>query len=98
MARGVPDLVDTVLVRYRTGGFSQLSFKAFEMGREKFSGETLDFVWLDEEPPLDIYTECSIRLMTRRGLALMTFTPLQGMSDVVQAFLPGGRLPGEMEF
>ena len=32
-----------------------------------------------------------------RGHALLTFTPLEGMTEVVQAFLPGGRLP-EVEF
>jgi phage terminase large subunit-like protein len=36
--------------------------------------------------------------MTKGGLSVLTFTPLEGMSDVVQAFLPGGRLPGESEF
>ena len=30
-------------------------------GREKFQGETLDYVWLDEEPPIDIYTEALTR-------------------------------------
>jgi len=39
-----------------------------------------------------------MRLMTRRGHALLTFTPLEGMSEVVQAFVPGGRLAGEPEF
>jgi phage terminase large subunit-like protein len=36
--------------------------------------------------------------MTRQGITLLTFTPLEGMSEVVMAFLPGGRLPGEAEF
>jgi phage terminase large subunit-like protein len=33
-----------------------------------------------------------MRLMTRRGHALLTFTPLEGMSEVVQA------VAGEAEF
>jgi phage terminase large subunit-like protein len=36
-----------------------------------------------------------MRLMTRQGHCLLTFTPTEGMSEVVLAFLPGGRLPGE---
>lgn len=96
--RGIPDLVDTVMVRSRFGGWSELGLKSYEQGRGAFEGTAKDLVWDDEEPPLPIYTEQSMRLMTRRGLLLLTFTPLEGMSDVVQAFLPGGRLPGETEF
>lgn len=96
--RGIANLIDTVTIRHQRGGWSQLGLKSYEQGRGAFEGTAKDLIWLDEEPPLDIYTECSIRLMTRRGHALMTFTPLEGMSEVVQAFLPGGRLPGESEF
>ena len=38
---------------------------------------------LDEEPGLDIYTECLLRTMTNNGMVMLTFTPLLGMSDVV---------------
>lgn len=96
--RGIPDFIDTVRIRHRSGGFSMLGLKSYEQKRGAFEGTAKDVIWADEEPPLDIYTEMSIRLMTRRGLAMLTFTPLEGMSDVVQAFLPGGRLPGEGEF
>lgn len=41
----------------------------------------------DEEPPMDIYQECLFRLLTTKGRLLVTFTPLQGRSDVVKAFL-----------
>jgi intein/homing endonuclease len=44
--------------------------------------------WLDESPPLDVYTECLARLITRDGIMLCTFTPLEGISDVVLMFLP----------
>ena len=41
------------------GGYSLIGLKTYASGREKFQGETLDFVWFDEEPPADIYTEGS---------------------------------------
>ena len=41
----------------------------------------------DEEPPQDIYTECLYRTVTTRGILYTTFTPLQGMSDVVKSFV-----------
>jgi phage terminase large subunit-like protein len=96
--RGIPNFVDTVKIRNRFGGWSELGIKSYEQGRGSFEGTEKDGGWLDEEPPLPIYTEMRMRLMTRRGHALLTFTPLEGMSEVVQAFLPGGRLPGEADF
>jgi phage terminase large subunit-like protein len=92
--RGVADLPDTVMIRSQSGGWSTLGLKSFEQGRGSFEGTAKDFIWLDEESPLNIYSECSLRLMTRRGLMVLTFTPMEGMSDVVQTFLPGGRMPG----
>jgi phage terminase large subunit-like protein len=96
--RGIADFIDTIQIKSRFGGWSSLGIKSYEQGRGAFEGTAKDFIWDDEEPPLEIYTEQSIRLMTKSGLSALTFTPLEGMSDVVQAFLPGGRLPGESEF
>jgi phage terminase large subunit-like protein len=86
-ARGIPDAVETVLVRHVTGGVSQATFKAYSDGREKWQGETLELIWNDEEPPLDIYIEGLTRTNTTGGIVLCTFTPLLGMSDVVIRFL-----------
>jgi len=88
----VADSLDSVVVRWGGGGDVQmgesvLSFKSYEKGREKWQGETLDGVWFDEEPPLDIYCEGRTRTVARRGIVIVTFTPLQGMSDVVKLFL-----------
>jgi phage terminase large subunit-like protein len=69
---------------------TQAGLKSYERGRGAFEGTEHYGLWLDEEPPLPIYTEGRMRLMTRRGHALLAFTPLDGMTEVVQAFLPGG--------
>jgi hypothetical protein len=55
-AGGVPQLVDSIEVRQVGGTTSRIGFKSYEQGREKWQSETLDWVWFDEEPPLDIYT------------------------------------------
>jgi phage terminase large subunit-like protein len=34
-----------------------------------------------------VYGEALIRLMTTKGLMLITFTPLMGLSDVVLSFM-----------
>ena len=60
-ARGTPDLLDSIRVNHVSGGTSIIGLKTYASGREKFQGETLDYVWLDEEPPADIYTEALTR-------------------------------------
>lgn len=91
-AAGVPDTVDTVYVKHVSGQISPLVFKSYDQRREAFQGTEQDVIWLDEEPPLDIYTECLLRTMTNNGMLMLTFTPLLGMSEVVLTFLPGGKL------
>ncbi len=85
--RGVADAIDTVTIKHSSGGESLLAFKSYDQGRTKFQGETLDLVWLDEEPDLEIYTEALTRTNTTGGIAFMTFTPLFGLSQVVRRFL-----------
>jgi phage terminase large subunit-like protein len=92
MKRGVADAVDTLVIRHGGGGDIQageslLGFKSYDQGREKFQAETLDLVWLDEEPDEDIYTESLTRTNATGGIVYMTFTPLKGMSGVVKRFL-----------
>lgn len=86
-ARGTPDLLDTIKVDHVSGGQSVIGLKTYASGREKFQGETLDFVWFDEEPPIDIYTEGLTRTNLAANPVWMTFTPLQGVSSVVKRFL-----------
>ena len=86
-ARGTPDLLDTIRVNHVSGGVSIIGLKTYASGREKFQGETLDFVWFDEEPPADIYTEGLTRTNVGANPVWMTFTPLQGVSSVVKRFL-----------
>ena len=86
-ARGTPDLLDTIRVNHVSGGVSIIGLKTYASGREKFQGETLDYVWLDEEPPADIYTEALTRTNVGASPVWLTFTPLQGVSTVVKRFL-----------
>ncbi|HEY6019152.1 MAG TPA: terminase family protein, partial [Candidatus Paceibacterota bacterium] len=90
--RGIPNALDTLVVRFGGGGDIQASesligFKSYDQGREKWQGPTLGLVWFDEEPPQDIYTEGLTRTNVAMGPVMLTFTPLQGMSDVVKRFL-----------
>jgi phage terminase large subunit-like protein len=98
--QGVADALDGLVVqwhrnvsrdpdgppRWQRAGLSTLGFKSYDQGRTKWQGETLDFVWFDEEPPGEIYTEGLTRTNATDGLVWMTFTPLKGMSEVVFMF------------
>jgi phage terminase large subunit-like protein len=91
-ARGVADLMDTIVVKWGGGGDVQaadsiIGLKSYEQGREKWQGETLHWIWFDEEPPQEIYSEGLTRTNTKWGPVWLTFTPLLGMSEVVRQFL-----------
>jgi phage terminase large subunit-like protein len=85
---GVAGAMDTARIRHKSGGVSLIGFKSYDQGRKKFQGTAKHVVWLDEEPPEDVYDECLVRLMTLSGLMLCTFTPLLGLSKVALRFLP----------
>lgn len=98
-ARGVADLLDSAIVKYGGGGDvgmgdSILLFKAYEKGRQKWQGDTIDALWCDEEPPPDIYSEGRTRtqLGQRGTFTFITFTPLLGMSEVVSSFLTAAQV------
>lgn len=91
-APGRADSIDTIYVKHKSGGISECGLKSYEQGSISFQGTEKDVIWLDEEPPLDVYTECLLRTMTNNGLIMCTFTPLLGMSEVVLQFLPGGKM------
>lgn len=96
LARGVSDLYDTVLVKHFAGraayaegvsdGWSEMKFKSYERGRQKWQGDTLDWLWYDEEPPEDIYSEGMARITATNGMVFVTFTPLEGRSAVVMRY------------
>ncbi len=82
--KGAPEngVIDYVVVQHISGEFSRIGFKSCDQGREKFQGTSLDFVWFDEEPPYDIYLECRMRVLDKKGLIFGTMTPLKGLSWV----------------
>jgi len=85
--RGISGSIEIARVKHISGQTSILGFKTYEQGRRAFEGEAKDFVWCDEEPPMDVYVEILYRLLTTKGLVWTTFTPLLGMSEVVSSFL-----------
>ena len=87
-------VIDYILIENIFGGVSRIGFKSCDQGREKFQGTSLDFVWFDEEPPEDIYKECRMRVVDKRGIVFGTMTPLKGLTWVYEdIFLNSGNDP-----
>ena len=86
LSHGAGGAVDTVRVKHVSGGVSEISFKSYEQGREKWQGSTLNWLWNDEEPPVDLYLEGLARLGATEGLAYSTFTPLAGYNLILPRF------------
>lgn len=84
---GIAEVVETILVRHTSGGISEATLKTYEQGRKVWQGRSVDLIWLDEEPPMPIYTEALTRIIDKRGLVFLTFTPLEGPTEVVTLFL-----------
>ena len=77
-------VIDYIVIKNVFGGLSKIGFKSCEAGREKFQGASLDFVWFDEEPPKDIYDECKMRVLDRKGEIFGTMTPLKGLTFIYE--------------
>lgn len=95
---GVAESIETFTVQHyspsgQPDGESHGAFKSYKQGQESFQGTEQHVILLDEEPPAPIYAECLTRTMTVDGHVLITFTPLQGLSATVLAFLPDGQIP-----
>ena len=96
-AGGVANAIDMILVKHISGGISRIKIKSYAEGRKSFEGTEQDLIWLDEECPLPIYTECITRTMTTNGLIMLTFTPLEGLTDTVLQFMPNGKIEDNQE-
>lgn len=85
-SRGVQGLVDTIYIKHKSGCKVKLQFRSYEQGRENLQAATIDFVYCDEEPPAELIGELRARLGATGGFMYMAFTPLKGMTPLVQEF------------
>ena len=84
--QGVPQGIDIIAVKHITGGWSTIGFKNYEQKLDAFFGTDMDWIWMDEECPQEIYNECLLRTMTTNGIIYVTFTPLKGLTPMVVKF------------
>lgn len=93
----MPNAIQSAMIQHFTDGkpdgFSRLSLKSFEQGEQKFMGSSVHEIWLDEQPPDGLFTQCITRTANTGGHVTMTFTPEDGMTQVVHQFMHN-RKPG----
>lgn len=86
-SRGVSGgLLDSIQVKRVDGSICTIYFRSYEQGRENLQSLTADYVYCDEEPPQDVYAELMARLNATGGHFCMAFTPLKGMTPLVQEY------------
>lgn len=90
-AGSVRNVADMILVRHATGGTSVVKTKSYKAGRTDFASDSLDFIWADEEPDMDIYLEMLTRVVDRNGQILLSMTPHKGMTPLTRRFIEEGR-------
>jgi phage terminase large subunit-like protein len=83
---GISNAVEMVEVTSKHGGTSIVTFKSYDQNVQAFYGTARDVIWLDEECPELIYSECLIRTMTTNGIVYVTFTPLHGLTPFIINF------------
>ena len=89
-APGTPGAYSQIHVKHNTGGVSKLMFKTYESGQTSWESMTVDFCFMDEEPPMDIYTEAAMRTLAKDGTIAIGFTPDSGLTDTVLQFFKDG--------
>lgn len=87
---GIGGVIDRVRVRHTSGAWSSLQFMTYEQGVAKWRGRQVHLVHLDEEPPEDIFAEAQTRILTLKGIVILSFTPHLGYDHVVDHFMTGG--------
>jgi hypothetical protein len=70
---------------------SECVFRNYSQEDINVEGGDCDLIWCDELVPLSLVETLRYRLITRAGLLIITFTPIEGYSPTVKEFLDGAR-------
>ena len=69
------------------GEISTATFKSFEQGATKMQSESVDWIWIDERCPEDVFSELLARTTATDGILFMSYTPLKGGGELTYRFL-----------
>ncbi len=84
-------------VKHKNGHWVTVEVKSSDQKRENLQGANLDGLFEDEEPPIDVRTECLFRLRGNPkkppGIEMLMYTPIKGITDLTTQFLNDGQFP-----
>jgi len=84
---GTANGIGTYKIKHVSGEWSTIIVKTYNAGKNAFESAKVDVIMLDEEVPMDIYTECQIRTITTGGTVFNTFTPDSGLKETILHFM-----------
>ena len=87
LKQGISQAYEEIKIKHVSGDYSVFKLRSYDQGRRIFQGFELDLFWPDEEIPKDVYDEGLVRTMTTNGITIMTFTPLNGLTELVLSFM-----------
>lgn len=83
------DAYEVVEVLHTSGDKSSITFFTQKQGYEKIQGGRVDGIWFDEQADDEmLYNEAVKRTVVKKGMVIVTFSPMQGFNQVCQKFLP----------
>jgi phage terminase large subunit-like protein len=68
---------------------SQCFFRHYSQDIKSIEGGEVDFAWCDELVPEEWLETIRFRLVTRGGILLVTFTPIEGYTPTVKRYMQG---------
>jgi phage terminase large subunit-like protein len=71
----------------KPNGISTAMYKSFEQGVEKFQGESVHVIWIDERCSEALYAENLARTPATKGIIYLSYTPLRGGGELTYRFL-----------
>ena len=81
------DDLTAVKIKHITGGMSEIIFRAYSQGREAAQGFQADQILIDEQPKDDFWSESLVRTAATNGQVICSFTPLKGMTGLVEELM-----------
>jgi phage terminase large subunit-like protein len=85
------DVLD--LLKLKNG--TEIGWKSYDQGRQKFQGTSQHLIAYDEEPPEDVHQECAMRVFDTRGIIIAAMTPLKGLTWVSSEIVDNEKKPAE---
>lgn len=85
---GIPNALEKIFVKRNNGmELATITLLGYEDGPRKVMGERIDWGWLDEEPPVDVWSQYVRGTIATNGVLAITATPEEGLTQVIYKFL-----------